>query len=87
MALFKTITKDIPLAGMVSVPSYCRVSCIRGGKEMIEATMTATKDDSDGALVEAFVVHFVPSLDGKNFIAQAYDHFKALPQLAGASDC
>lgn len=87
MALMKTISKDIPLAGTVNVLSYCKVTALRGSKDMLEATMTATKDTCDGELVDAWAVQFVPDLDGPNFIAQAYAHFKALPQLAGATDC
>jgi hypothetical protein len=31
--------------------------------------------------------YFVPTLDGKNFIAQAYDYLKTLPEFAEAIDC
>jgi hypothetical protein len=30
---------------------------------------------------------FAPDLNGKNFIAQAYEHLKTLPEFAGATDC
>lgn len=30
---------------------------------------------------------FTPDLSGKNFIAQAYDYLKTLPEFAGAIDC
>jgi hypothetical protein len=30
---------------------------------------------------------FTHNLAGKNFIAQAYDHMKTLPEFAGATDC
>lgn len=87
MALMKTISKDIPLAGTVHVPSYCKVIGLRGDKHMMHAVMSATKDNADGELVDGFQIQFVPDLNGPNFIAQAYAHFKALPQLAGATDC
>lgn len=87
MALMTTITKDIPLAGTVHVQSYCKVVNIRGNKDMLHASMSATKDDAAGDIVESFHVQFVPDLDGPNFIAQAYAHFKALPAMAGAQDC
>jgi hypothetical protein len=38
-------------------------------------------------LIDAWNIQFVPDLDGQNFIAQAYVHFKALPQFANAVDC
>lgn len=87
MALSKTIEKHIPIAGTMSVPCYCKVTSVRGGKEGIEATLEARHINSEGELVDAWRVSFVPDLDGSNFIAQAYAHFKALPQLAGATDC
>jgi hypothetical protein len=31
--------------------------------------------------------YFTPVLDGKNFIAQAYDYLKTLPEFEGAQDC
>ena len=31
--------------------------------------------------------NFVPNLEGQNFIAQAYEHLKTLPEFAGAEDC
>lgn len=87
MALIATIDKDIPLVGIVSVPSYCKVVSIAGGKHGMESAMVATKNTSDGERVCMFHVTFIPDLNGPNFIAQAYAHFKALPQLAGATDC
>jgi len=87
MALSKTIEKHIPIAGTMSVPCYCKVTLVRGGKDGIEATLEARHLTSEGDLVDAWRVAFVPDLDGPNFIAQAYAHFKALPQLVGATDC
>jgi hypothetical protein len=87
MALSKTIEKHIPIVGTISVPCYCKVASVRGGKEGIEATLEARHPTSEGDLVDAWRVQFMPDLDGANFIAQAYAHFKALPQLAGATDC
>jgi hypothetical protein len=87
MALSKTIAKDIPLAGIVNVPSYCKVTTLRGTKDMMHATLEARHLSSEGELVDAWHIQFVPDLDGPNFIAQAYAHFKALPQMAGATDC
>jgi hypothetical protein len=30
---------------------------------------------------------FAPNLDGPNFIKQAYEHLKTLPEFDGAVDC
>lgn len=86
MALSKTIAKHVPLAGEILVDSYCKVVAIRGGKDMVMADMEA-RQASSGELVEVWKVQFVPDLDGPNFIAQAYGHFKALPELSGCMDC
>jgi hypothetical protein len=87
MALALNITKDIPLAGLVTVHSYCKVTGLAGCKHMMRATMEARQENAAGELVDVYRVDFVPDLSGPNFIAQAYAHFKALPQLAGATDC
>lgn len=87
MALSKTIEKHIPIAGIISVPCYCKVTSVTGGKDGMSAIIEARKDSAEGDLVDGWGVQFVPDLDGPNFIAQAYAHFKALPQLAGATDC
>lgn len=87
MALMATIAKDIPLAGTINVQSHCKVTFVGGSGDMIRASLEARQASCDGDLVDLYWIHFVPDLDGPNFIAQAYAHFKALPQFAGASDC
>lgn len=87
MALLQTISKNIPLVGLVNVTAYCKVVVLHGDKNSLHAAMSATKDNADGELVEGFQIQFVPDLDGPNFIAQAYAHFKTLPEFAGATDC
>jgi hypothetical protein len=87
MALSKTIEKHIPIVGIVRVPCYCKVTSLRGGKEGIEATLEARHVTSEGELVDAWGVQFVPDLDGPNFIRQAYLHLKTLPEFADATDC
>ena len=68
---------------MVSVNAYIKVKNVQGGKE----TVTASVEFSDGqtALQKQFV--FAPNLDGPNFIKQAYEHLKTLPEFDGAVDC
>jgi hypothetical protein len=87
MALFATLSKDIPLVGTVQLPSYCKVTHVLASKDAAEATMVARKNTSDGELVTTQVFSFVPDLSGSNFIAQAYLHIKTLPEFAGATDC
>jgi hypothetical protein len=87
MALSKTIVKEVQFVGSIPLDSYCKVVSLRGGKDMMHATLEARHMSSQGDVVDTLHVQFVPDLDGPNFIAQAYAHFKALPQLAGATDC
>jgi hypothetical protein len=87
MALSKAIVKELPFVGSVSLDSYCKVTTLRGSKDMMHATLEARHASSYGELIDAWNIQFVPDLDGQNFIAQAYVHFKALPQFANAVDC
>jgi hypothetical protein len=41
----------------------------------------------DGKKIDNQRFVFVPNLNGENFIAQAYQHLKILPEFAGATDC
>jgi hypothetical protein len=43
--------------------------------------------EKDGQMLEPKTYRFAPSLDGKNFITQAYEHLKTLPEFAGATNC
>jgi hypothetical protein len=43
--------------------------------------------EKEGELIERKVYEFTPNLEGANFIAQAYDHLKTLPEFSGAIDC
>jgi hypothetical protein len=39
------------------------------------------------SVFDSCVYNFVPSLEGANFIAQAYEYLKTLPEFKGATDC
>ena len=68
---------------MVSVNAYIKVKNVQGGKE----TVTASVEFSDGQMALQKQVVFAPDLDGPNFIKQAYEHLKTLPEFDGAVDC
>jgi hypothetical protein len=70
-------------ASSLEVNAYIKVKSVHGGKEAV----TASVEFSDGqmALQKQFV--FAPDLDGPNFIKQAYEHLKTLPEFDGAIDC
>jgi hypothetical protein len=82
MALKKTST----VKGVVVNDCYIKVHSIQGDKQFMRVTIAfcADKDQQPFDLTEAI---FEPSMEGGNFIAQAYNHIKRLPEFAGAVDC
>ena len=95
MALQKTITtKDNFGRDAVFPDAYIKVSHIFGDKNVIVATIDTTDSkpvfDADGnsfhILVSRVEYKFMPQLHGSNFIAQAYEHLKVLPEFASAAD-
>jgi hypothetical protein len=62
---------------------YIKVNSVIGTKSNMSAVVSFTKDDF--SFLEQY--EFVPDLFGQNFIAQAYEHLKTLPEFAGAVDC
>jgi hypothetical protein len=69
---------------LIAKNAYWKIDKINGDKNSMSVEICAT---ANGQQVERFVSVFNPSLDGKNFIAQAYDYLKTLPEFAGAIDC
>lgn len=86
MALQKTITHSVNLAGNIQLTAYIRVENLDGNKEKMNAKAVYRKDDGDGQVIKHEWWSFVPSLTGGNFIAQAYEHLKTLPEFKGATD-
>jgi hypothetical protein len=70
--------------GFVNMPdAYIKVERVNGAKDMVTADVTIASND-----VRQMVHYkFIPNLDGANFIKQAYEHLKTLPEFAGATDC
>ena len=87
MALSKTITKILPLVGEVQFSAHCRVIVISGDKNAMSVACERRLGDSFGEVIDVVHEHFVPNLDGDNFIRQAYLYLKTLPEFAGATDC
>jgi hypothetical protein len=67
-------------------PLYIKVETVSGDKSNIKALATFS-DESTNARVMHKEYVFAPNLNGGNFIAQAYEHLKTLPEFAGATDC
>ena len=78
---FKTQYGDITVDGV-----YIKVTRVSATKLEGTATLWFTKG-KDGNFLKDFSVDFPIDLDGKNFIAQAYEHIKTLPEFSGAVDC
>lgn len=66
--------------------AYGKISKIAGNKNSIEFFVN-WKKDMNSDVFKSVRYDFVPNLEGKNFIAQAYEHLKSLPEFAGATDC
>jgi hypothetical protein len=87
MALQKTITVNDGLGQDVAISNaYIRVDSISGGKDNLSILVNLYKDKTL-APIKTNRFLFQPAMDGGNFIAQAYNHLKTLPEFAGATDC
>jgi hypothetical protein len=80
-------------AAGISIPSeitfnasYVRVTSIVGTKSKIGFTAVVLAR-VDGIEISRNDYSFQPDLTGGNFIQQAYNHLKTLPEFAGAVDC
>jgi len=78
----KAISFSFPEVASTEV--YIKVDSIQGTKSSLVAKVNYIVS---GACVETQIYPFVPLMDGGNFIAQAYNHLKTLPEFAGATDC
>lgn len=86
MALSKKVTINVHGTAVDFPSAYCKVTSITGNKDAVTATI-GTLSKQDGDLISSSSFQFAPALDGKNFIAQAYDAAKKLPEFESATDC
>ena len=93
MALNKQISlngnvnlEDNGIGGVASVSVsdlvYIKVTNVNASKENAIAHVLFTSENITGERRYSFQVN----LDGENFIRQAYEHLKTLPEFAGAAD-
>jgi hypothetical protein len=66
--------------------SYIRVEQVDASKLKATAVVSFNSDGADKTFTTK-LYDFQPDLAGKNFIAQAYEHLKTLPEFSGAIDC
>lgn len=86
MALQRDLTKTVQgFSGeLVAKDAYFKIASIHGNKDKIEFNVIAVLNDE---IIDGKPFEFVPTLDGDNFIKQAYDYLKTLPEFADAVDC
>jgi hypothetical protein len=95
MALSKILTfsgrsfVDTPIGRLdngqtiVTMNAYIKVDRVSANKDSASADVSFT----EGEKKTSSSYTFKPNLDGGNFIKQAYDYLKTLPEFAGAQDC
>ena len=66
--------------------TYCKVNNVMGGKAVVMAKVQVI-DEASGSEIAQREFVFAPDMDGPNFIKQAYEHMKTLPEFADAIDC
>lgn len=70
----------------VGVPgTYVFINSVQG-KDTVTAAVTVYKDNTKTVAVAQRTYQFVADMNGANFIKQAYDYMKTLPQFAGFTD-
>ncbi len=86
MALKKTIIKTQPgySGQLVGPDAYWRIDQLYVNKSEIRAIINAYVANEQ---FETKSYSFKPSLEGDNFIKQAYDFIKQQPEFVGAEDC
>jgi hypothetical protein len=82
MALLQNKT----ISGVAINGCYIKVRTVSGDKNNVSATLSFAANQSAEPIAMSDV-NFTPLMDGGNFIAQAYEHIKTLPEYAGAIDC
>jgi hypothetical protein len=66
--------------------AYIKVDFLSGSKTDMRVAIGVYKE-KDGKKINSQQATFIPNLSGSNFIAQAYEHLKTMPEFAGAVDC
>jgi hypothetical protein len=86
MALQKNLTLENNFDEQSMFPNaYIKVQSVNGNKERMTAVVVTHKE-KNGFCLTSKSYNFVPDLNS-NFIEQAYNHLKTLPEFSGAMDC
>jgi len=89
MALIKSVEKIVSGFDdkLVASNAYWRIDKLEGNKTLMSALANAYGNANSRVIIDSFLFSFVIEVEGRNFIAQAYEHLKTLPEFAGAIDC
>lgn len=66
--------------------AYFAITSISGNKNNIDVCLSLFKE-KNGILIKSDIYSFIPSLQGENFITQAYEYLKTLEEFKDAEDC
>jgi len=69
----------------VSFPAYIKVVSVNGTKNEISAIVSFTSEDKN--LFKQYQVPVSIEPSSSNFITQAYEYLKTLPEFSGAENC
>ena len=86
MALNKIVELSVYGEKIILRNAYIKIDHVNGTKTQVQAKYVVYSN-KDGEIVEEKYCNFMPDMDGANFIKQAYEHLKTLPEFAGATDC
>jgi hypothetical protein len=67
--------------------AYIKVNDIYGDKNQFTANVNFKGDRDNGSFNKQYQIPASVESNSKNFIAQAYEHLKTLPEFSGATDC
>jgi hypothetical protein len=84
MAMKKNISVNAFNRNIEIPNAYIKVGNVVGNKSFIEFEVLFSENS---AFIKKESHTFTPDMQGGNFIAQAYEHLKTLPEFAGAIDC
>lgn len=88
MALMKIYTTDFYGTPVRIANAYYQVATLNGSKSVQQIFVSVFNNAQKDKQIEVLTYSFVPNLESNsNFIAQAYDYLKTLPEYAEATDC
>jgi len=85
MALLKNVTRTALGSDVILPNCYIKVDEVSGNKDKVQILVAFIINDE---VVDTTRVSFAPSVadSSDNFIKQAYEHLKTLPEFLGATD-